>query len=466
MIVFIVLIIYLCSWMIKKPDDKSVDVIVVKKDLTDYKAMGKSAGTKSEYTIDLKMDEAGNITVQANINITNTSEEDWSEVQLYFIPNMFTKESSPLLEKPATVEIDSVKLNDVSVKHSLIGDTLAIPLNEPILPNGQTDVEVEYRFTMPEKGWRFTTYKNNYYLAQWYPMVPTYRNGWNKEEYIPNAGETYHTTHSNFKLNYEIPDNFTFVSSYQNDTFPSKNKDSIYIENVKEVFIGILKEPIVSSMQVRNTEIRVFGFESKTEARNVALLAEKALTYFQKNLGPYPYKQLDIIVNDTGEYQGMEYPGVVTVSSPLVQLNRTVVHEIAHQWFYGIINNDPYYDAWLDEGITTFATALFQSKEEGNELKLSLLANMEPYHSNLPLNQYPSDTRSYYIYYQSAYRLWEIFKQHGGVEQAELFLQDYYSLYKFKEVDTKEFVSFLKFELDLQDDSLLKNWLTLEESTQ
>jgi aminopeptidase N len=35
------------------------------------------------------------------------------------------------------------------------------------------------------------------------------------------------------------------------------------------------------------------------------------------------------------------------------------VHETAHQWFYGIVGNNQWEDAWLDEGLAEYATVAF-----------------------------------------------------------------------------------------------------------
>ncbi|MBU5253110.1 M1 family peptidase, partial [Lysinibacillus capsici] len=168
---------------------------------------------------------------------------------------------------------------------------------------------------------------------------------------------------------------------------------------------------------------------------------------------------------------GMEYPGIVTVGSIYntgpsnsQELKNMVIHEIAHQWFYGIVSNDPYSDAWLDEGFAVFAASLF---------KLSKLKETEDYNSmyrpdpnlelpvNLPLNQYESNMSSY-VYGKSARKLWELFKDNGEVKEAEKFLKIYYHFYKYKEIDTKEFVRFVKYYFDLKDDTLFEGWLELE----
>ncbi|MEI2358950.1 aminopeptidase, partial [Mesobacillus zeae] len=119
-------------------------------------------------------------------------------------------------------------------------DTLRIPLKKKIEPEKEITVEFSYDLTLPENGLRFTKSKENFYLAQFYPMVATFReHKWNKEDYR-FRGETYHTAFSDFKITYDIPDEFTVVSTSEDDKFPSENKENFEVQNVKEIFLAIL----------------------------------------------------------------------------------------------------------------------------------------------------------------------------------------------------------------------------------
>lgn len=140
-----------------------------------------------------------------------------------------------------------------------------MPLGNKLEPNEKINVYVSYQFTLPEKGLRFTKNEDNYFLAQWYPMVPTYRDGWNKEEYR-FRGESYHTTFSNFKLEYDIPKELTIVTSSDDDQYPSKNRSSVEVEEVKELFIAILKKPTVIQKNLGNINVRVFGVDANLGA--------------------------------------------------------------------------------------------------------------------------------------------------------------------------------------------------------
>jgi hypothetical protein len=84
----------------------------------------------------------------------------------------------------------------------------------------------------------------------------------------------------------------------------------------------------------------------------------RALDQLAARFGEYPYPQLTIGVT-TGLSGGIEFPGHIFLGSgvPTVHL----VHEVAHQWFYGLAGNDQYRDPWLDESFATYG----QSRVDG-----------------------------------------------------------------------------------------------------
>lgn len=434
-----------------------------------FNPVGIPPGSESDYDILLKMSEQELFTVDASITVKNTSPDMWKDLTFYFIPNMFTEINSPQLQKPSTVVIETIKLNGINTDFKLDKDHLSVKLNENLAPSATVIVDVKYQFTLPEQGLRFTKNKENYYLAQWYPMLATYRNGsWNKEDYR-FKGETYHTSFSNFKLRYDLPKGLTIITTSDEDSYPSKSFGILEAINVKEFFVALLKEHTVVQKEIGDINVRVFGVDDRTDLHEEILeTAIEALSYFQENIGPYPHKQLDIILDELG----MEYPGIVTAGSvynsgPLKSesLKSQVVHEIAHQWFYGIISNDPYHDAWLDEGFTEFATWLFYSeyKDLDFNFELSVERSKElPLPVNLSLNEYPLGTQSSYIYGKASSMLGMIFQANGGKDNAENFFKSYFNYYQYKEIDTSEFTRFMKHFLELGDNTIFENWLQQE----
>lgn len=111
------------------------------------------------------------------------------------------------------------------------------------------------------------------------------------------------------------------------------------------------------------------------------LLAQAAeiLSALERRLGPTPYRTLRVVAAPlTGGAGGMEFPGLVTVSTPLLQLAENpgkalglsgvelpagssealgslvefaLAHELAHQWFPGLVGSDPIAAPVADEAL-------------------------------------------------------------------------------------------------------------------
>ncbi|WP_156028963.1 hypothetical protein [Sporosarcina sp. D27] len=356
MLIILVIILILVIFVLLKPNPKNTDkeTVLVEKNVLkeDFSPQTLPSGNESRYDIHLKMDTDGEFQIETEVEIKNTSKDTWQELVFYFVPNVFTKESSEqlgnTLDVSATLQIHDVLVEDKSSGFTLNKDTLVIPLDTPVQPGDNVAVDFSYQFTLPVGGLRFTKTKDNYHLAQFYPMLATYRDHkWNKEEY-GFRGETYHTGFSDFDVSYDIPERYTFVSTSEDESYPSQRSGTFHVKDVKEIFIAILKDPLVVEKQVGDVNIRVFGFEEKDDLyKEISGIASDSLRYFQGILGPYPFTQLDIVLDNLG----MEYPGIVTADSiyskPVSDeaVKNMVVHEIAHQWFYGVINNDPYNEA-------------------------------------------------------------------------------------------------------------------------
>jgi len=95
------------------------------------------------------------------------------------------------------------------------------------------------------------------------------------------------------------------------------------------------------------------GDPSALAARNA-----QAVDALAAHFGEYPYPRLTIGVtpNLTG---GIEFPSHIFLGSGVPTFH--LVHEVAHQWFYGLAGNDQFRDPWLDESFATYG----QSRVDG-----------------------------------------------------------------------------------------------------
>src|SRR5262249_54279284 len=79
---------------------------------------------------------------------------------------------------------------------------------------------------------------------------------------------------------------------------------------------------------------------------------------------PYPYKQITVVDPAWRSASGgMEYPTLITAGTsifapPSLQSPEGVtVHEAGHQFWYGLVGNNEFEEAWLDEGFNSYHTA-------------------------------------------------------------------------------------------------------------
>ncbi len=427
--------------------------------ITNDADVGVQSGSQAEYSINLEMDGNGVFSAVADIQIKNKSAEEWDELVFYFIPNVFKKgHGIESVKGFSDTEIKEVILNGHKAEFILDYDTLTIPVSPEMSDKTKHKVTIEYNFTVPEKGSRFSKVGTNYYLAQWYPMAAVYQGGkWNKEPYIDGM-ETFHTGFSDYKISYHLPEGYSLISTAEKD--PGNNEGTLKAKKVRDFFIAVVKGMEVHETEARDgVNIRLFTKADHDKAPADSLeLARKALSFYQENIGEYPHKQLDIVL-DEGQF--MEYPGIVTIN-PYIEDKRfyeiSIVHEIAHQYFYGVVANDPYNHAWLDEGMTEFATSMYfyagENQAESQAFGISRY-RMEAIeekgfgkqYSNVPLDEVK---HSGYIYGQPALEIHKMiqdkYRQKGDTPKkvAMQYLSDYFLNFRYKEVDTEEFIKFTK----------------------
>lgn len=82
----------------------------------------------------------------------------------------------------------------------------------------------------------------------------------------------------------------------------------------------------------------------------------RAVRAHAARFGPFPYERLAVaVLPDIGG--GIEYPAAILLGQGQTR-DATASHEVAHQWFYGLVGNDQGRDPWLDESFATYAEAL------------------------------------------------------------------------------------------------------------
>jgi len=126
----------------------------------------------------------------------------------------------------------------------------------------------------------------------------------------------------------------------------------------------------VTSTQVGEVTVHSYYFPDSTDAGQAVLdTATSAMELFVELYGPYPFS--DYRVAETEFAGGMEFSGLTFLGSafydqydgtsrtPLIPL---AVHEVAHQWFYGLVGNDQLTQPWLDEAPAEYSGYLYYER--------------------------------------------------------------------------------------------------------
>jgi Peptidase family M1 domain len=98
---------------------------------------------------------------------------------------------------------------------------------------------------------------------------------------------------------------------------------------------------------------------SSEYALDARALGELVMDSHSSAYGPYPYQEVDIVLGLFTAFGGMEYPQLVMAQTS----DPVIVHELAHQWWFGLVGDDEYNDPWLDEAFASYATDIYYGNE-------------------------------------------------------------------------------------------------------
>ncbi|KAL4472942.1 hypothetical protein ABPG72_020636 [Tetrahymena utriculariae] len=187
----------------------------------------------------------------------------------------------------------------------------------------------------------------------------------------------------------------------------------------------------------------------------------KALEDF---ITPYDWKEYKVVVLPPSfPYGGMENPLLTFVSPSIIVGDKSstdvIIHEMAHSWSGNLFSCKNWNSFWLNEGWTVYFECEIVRRLHGEEayktkftLKNNDLINeidgIGLDHSYTTLNpqigyENPDDAFSYVPYVRGAQLLTHI-QDLVGTEAFQKFTKSFVNTYKFKSLDTAEFLQFFK----------------------
>jgi hypothetical protein len=130
--------------------------------------------------------------------------------------------------------------------------------------------------------------------------------------------------------------------------------------------------PILQSAatETYGTRVTSYWLPGQEAAGRAALTyAIAALRIYSDRFGPYPYRDFRVAPGPL-TYRGMEYPQAVLLGPELYtrfreNLEILVAHEVAHQWWYLEVHNDPVNEPWLDEALAEYSVKIYMEELHG-----------------------------------------------------------------------------------------------------
>src|SRR3954463_12476628 len=186
--------------------------------------------------------------------------------------------------------------------------------------------------------------------------------GWHLDPYT-NNGESFYALASDYTVTLDHPSSISVpATGTSTDTAAAGGRTVTRAVGAQGREFAWAAGPFArtSGTTAAGVRVNVYRVSSigSSSAASMLSTARSALDAHAARFGAYPYGEADVVLDNGFWFGGMEYPGFV-----LDRVSTTALaHELAHQWFYGIVGDDEYTTPWLDEGFTDYATDLYFNK--------------------------------------------------------------------------------------------------------
>lgn len=351
----------------------------------------KASKDLDKYVIQASYDDQNQVlSVVETFRYTNRTENTFDKLAFHIFANAYRQDAvSPIVSHNQKVkayvngysygdiEFDRVSVGGSDAAYSITGsnsDILEVPLGKTLYPSESVSVEMVFEIKLANIWHRLGYGENTVNLGNWFPILCYISNGeFFTDSYSPN-GDPYVSDVANFEVGLTAPKGYVVGATGEQVEKIETGDD----QKLTYTALAVRDFALVMSKNF-NTEQRQSGgvelnylYFADAEPAESADLAKNAFTYFEKILGAYPYDTLTVAETDFC-YGGMEYPRLVMIGSGQEKedFQRSIVHEIAHQWIYGIVGNDQYRNAWMDEGLAEFVTLMFFDEYTEYGIKMS-----------------------------------------------------------------------------------------------
>jgi hypothetical protein len=407
----------------------------------------------------------------ARIQLTNHETSDWNDLPLMLWPND-PQYRSTMVAGPAlidgqmvfpTYELDNLALRLDLPNRVRPGETVDVSLPFQIAARGPIGGIRPYRFGITEGVLLAPTF---------YPLVPRRVDGEWEVGRAPSNGDTTNSDVSLYWVRLTVPAGLQLVASgveVGREVGPNTQTVTFATGPMRD-FAFALGDLSMQSRKAGPVTVRAWLLPGHIDEMDAVLgAAAFQVELLSEKVGPYPYPELDV-VDAPGAFGGIEYPGLVFIGTigGADEITPTV-HEVGHQWFYGLIGNDQLLEPWLDEAAATYTEVLYFEARDGPGRAAGMLSEFRSwlqFHPDpdtpigLPVADYPSlGDYALFVYIKGAL-FFDALRSEIGDEAFLSFLHTYDQRFVYGLADTSGFRDAAEVACACDLSSLFARWVT------
>jgi hypothetical protein len=259
-----------------------------------------------------------------------------------------------------------------------------LPLADPVAPGESVVLEIEFISKLPKVFARAGVAGPFAMVAQWYPKLGVFENGqWNCHQY--HRTTEFFADFGTYDVTLTLPAEgvvgSTGIVRTERDNGDGTKTLQIVADNVHDFAWAVDPRFQVVEQEVEGVPVRLLlqpNHAGQAERHLEALRV--AIGGYGERFGTYPYPQLTVVDPGAGAGRagGMEYPMLVTAGTTwwmpegLRVPELLTVHEFGHQYWYAVVANNEFEEAWLDEGVNTFVESRIMDANYGRGSYLDL----------------------------------------------------------------------------------------------
>jgi aminopeptidase N len=230
----------------------------------------------------------------------------------------------------------------------------------------------------------------------------------------------------------------------------------------------VVKEETRNGLTVR---IATYAMGNERAAKELTELTFDAISFFEPFLGPFPFREFNIIQVDSYGY-GQAPPGTMFITHEAFTsvidemsrlfsegINERFLHEIAHQYWGNVVGWPAAEEQWLSEAFAEYSAALALRATQGEAVYKRMLntwrtngRQASPV-STIPLvnrismpraSSYEQWAMRHWLLYQKGPYLLAVLHKELGDEAFLTFLKSYQASFRWKLGSTRHVVGLLK----------------------